>query len=157
MDISQGVAQSKRKKKNNMERTPDEPEWAQLMILIDKLSMLEGRIEGGWDELIDLMVDSVEEESNNEDKASAFFNLYQFLCRLYYRVKRNPEKRPFNVVLEIEIDGEKYFRIENYDYKTFKWAKEHNAEDRISNLYIDIPVNNLDIKQQQAFRGRIGE
>ena len=127
-------------------------EWGCITNLLDKISDIEDKIEGGWPELIDMVVDAVSEEGENKtDPATLFFNLYQFLFRLYYRLKTNPEKRPFNKVSKTEISGEDFFLLQNYDYTTFKWLRAIGCGDRISNDYAHVPVSKLTDKQRRAF------
>lgn len=129
-------------------------EWGCATNLMDGISKIEDKIEGGWPELIDMVADAVTEEGENKDIASAFFNLYQFLWRLYYRVKANPEKRPFNQISKIMIGGEEVYRVTNYDYQMFKWVKKNAQDDRVTNDYIDIPAGSLNDKQRKAFSRR---
>lgn len=131
-------------------------EWGCITNLMDKISGLEARVEGGWPELIDVVGDAVTEEGAAKDPASAFFNLYAFLWRLYYRIKVHMEKRPFNIYSHTEWGASKedVYAIENYDYTVFKWAMKSAFNDKIDNDRIIIPANKLTVKQQQAFNHR---
>ena len=125
-------------------------EWGCITNLMDKISSIEDRIEGGWPELIDMVVDAMSEEGEaKRDPADLFFDLYQFYFRLYYRLKMNSEKRPFNTIKKSE--DEDAFILSNYDYTTFKWVKAIGCGDRISNDYVIIPTNKLSDKQRRAF------
>lgn len=125
-------------------------EWGCITNLMDKISDLEDK-NGEWMELIDMVTDAVQEEmDNNTDPADIFFNLYQFFFRLYYRLKANPEKRPFNKVTKTTANGEDAFMIQNYDYSTYKWIKAIGCGDRISNDFAYIPVLKLNDKQRRA-------
>ena len=134
-------------------------EWGCITNLMDKISDIEDKIEDGWPELIDMVVDAVSEEGENKREPEAlFFDLYQYLFRLYYRLKANSEKRPFNVVKRHGVacaDGNAYydpeFYIYNYDYTTFKWLKAIGCGDRISNDYAVVPEDKLTDKQRRAF------
>lgn len=137
-------------------------EWGCITNLMDRICTLEDGIEGGWQELVDMVADAVTEEGEGKDPVSAFFNLYQFLWRLYYRLKANPEKRPFNVVRRNGTactDGNAYydpeFFIYNYDYTTFKWLRAIGCGDRISNDYAVVPEDKLNDKQRRAFERRV--
>lgn len=132
--------------------TAGDLEWAELMSLVNKISDEEEKIEGGWDELADMVADAIVEEEHNINMHDAFFTLLAFLLHLKYRIRRNRTKRPFNVVSE--VDGA--MRIVNYDYKTFKWAKNICA-DCISNDIIDLPITKLNEQQLKALRSRIGK
>lgn len=125
-------------------------EWGCITNLMDKISDIEDKIEGGWPELVDMVADAVTKEGENKDPASAFFNLYQFLWRLYYRLKINPEKRPFNQYSKVE---DKYW-ITNYNYEALKWAMNLGATAEVDNLVIKIPEDKLNDKQQRALERR---
>lgn len=127
-------------------------EWGCVTNLMDKISGIEDTIDGGWPELIDMVVDAVSEEGENmAEPETLFFSLYQFLFRLYYRLKANHEKRPFNIVSRTEDGGEDCFLLQNYDYATFKWLRAIGCGDRITNDYVYVPVNKLSDKQRRAF------
>lgn len=122
-----------------------ELEWGCITNLMTKISDVEEKIDGGWPELIDMVADCFDEEKE-KDPTELFFNLYQFLFRLYYRLKANLEKSEFNRVTK---DGD-IFNIHNYDYATFKWAKSLNL-DTISNADIRVPASKLTDKQLRCF------
>ena len=129
-------------------------EWGCIANLIDKIGEIESQIEGGWDELVNMIADMVDEESYEKDAAKIFFCIYQFCFRLRYRLRDNPEKRKFNQVGKITIAGKEVYRITNYDYKTFKWAKSEGFVNNISNDYIDLPEDKLTTNQRRAFDRR---
>lgn len=127
-------------------------EWGCITNLISKISDIEDEINGGWPELADMMADAVsEEEEGNADASALFFNLYQFLFRLYYRLKANPAKRPFNIISKTESAGEEVFLLQNYDYATFKWLKKIGVGSSISNDCAVVPIGKLSDKQRRAF------
>ena len=126
-------------------------EWGCITNLMDKISSIEDKIDGGWPELVDMVADAVTEEGENKDPASAFFRLYQFMWRLYYRLKANPRKRPFNQYYKGE-DGT--YWIENYNYTALKWAIEQGFTQEIDNNAIKIHEDKLTNKQRQAMDRR---
>lgn len=129
-------------------------EWGCITNLMNKISDIEDRIEGGWPELIDMMADAVTEEATNEDAAQVFFLLYSYLFRLYYRLKAVPTKRPFNRYSRITShDGEKY-QIYNYNYALYKWAIKRGFVDGISNSVILVPRDKLTAKEQRTLDRR---
>lgn len=132
-------------------------EWGCICNLMDKTEEIEEKIEGHWDELIDMMVDAYSMNDMEKDPSVLFFDLYQFFFRLYYRLRNNPTKRAFNQVSKINIAGKEVYRITNYDYKTFKWAKSGGFINTISNDYIDLPSDKLTTNQRRAFDRRIGD
>lgn len=125
-------------------------EWGCITNLMDKISALEDSISGGWPELVDMVADAVCEEGENKDTASVFFSLYQFLWRLYYRIKAKPERAPFNKYSKV---GDKYW-VENYSYNVFKWARKIGATMEIDNLVIKIPIDKLTESQRRALDRR---
>lgn len=131
-------------------------EWGCVTNLIDKISNIEEKMEGYWDDLINMVADMVTEESMVEDPSKIFFDVYQFCFRLYYRLRENPTKRAFNQISKTTIAGKEVYRIANYDYKTFKWAKEGGFGMTISNDYIDLPADKLTTNQRRGFDRRIG-
>jgi len=107
-----------------------------------------------WTELLDMMSEVFDEEHNNKDPKAVFDNVYQFLFRIYLRLKVNPEKRKFNITTIEDDNVSKWVRITNYDYKTFKWAKENGFISGLTNDFIDIPVDKLNNNQLKAFEKR---
>ena len=132
-------------------------EWGCVANLIDKIGNLEEKIDGHWDELLDMVADIIDSGAQEKDPSKIFFDIYQFLFRLYYRLRTNPEKRSFNQISKTTIAGKEVYRVTNYDYKTFKWAKECGLDMNISNDCIDLPADKLTTNQRRAFDRRIGE
>lgn len=129
-------------------------EWGCIVNLIDKISTIEESIDGGWPELIDMLTDAMTEAGAASDPASLFFDLYSFLFRLYYRLKANPEKRPFNIIQSTTSAGEELYRVSNFDYNMYKWARANGHGDYISVGWLDIYKNKLTTKQRNSFDKR---
>ena len=129
-----------------------EIEWGCITNLMDKICDLEDKIDGGWQELVDMVADSVTEEGVNKNPSSAFFNLYGFLWRLYYRIKSNPVKQPFNRYSYNNKNN--CFMIMNYDYKAYVWALKNGFGKEISNLLITIPEEKLNDTQKVLLKRR---
>lgn len=134
-----------------------EIEYGCITNLMNRISLIEENIDGGWDELIEMVADAVTMESTNQDQASVFFSLYQFMWRLYYRVKANPTKRDFNQISKTTILEKEVYRVTNYNYEHFKWAMKLGVSDTVTNDFIDIPASKLNDKQKRAFERRIGD
>lgn len=126
-------------------------EWGAITNLIDRISTIEEGIDGGWDELAIMLSDMMSEEGQSTNPEKIFFNVYQYVFRLYYRLRSNPIKREFNTLSK----NKNSFRITNYDYKTFKWAIEGGFIMSISNDYIDLPADKLTPNQIKAFKRRL--
>lgn len=127
-------------------------EWGCITNLLDRISSLEDKIEGGWPELIDMVSDAMTLEAMNKNPVTAFFNLYGFMWRLYYRVKNNPTKQPFNRYSYDEKN--RWFMIYNYDYKTYCWLIEKKLADGISGGYATIPEEKLTNEQVSLLKRR---
>lgn len=110
-----------------------------------------------WDDLLDMVSEIFEEEYSEKEPSKIFDTVYQFLFRLYLRVKVNPDKRKFNITTIENNNVNEWVRITNYDYKTFKWAKENKFISGITNDFIDIPLEKLNEKQIKAFKKRAGK
>lgn len=132
-------------------------EWGCVCNLIDKISDIEDKMDGHWDELCDMIADMIDQEGREKNPETIFFGIYQFCFHLYYRLRNNPTKRDFNQVSKTNIAGKEVYRITNYDYKTFKWAKSGGFIDGVSNDYMDLPADKLTTNQRRAFDRRIGD
>lgn len=126
-------------------------EWGAITNLIDKISDVEEKMDGNWDELMNMIADAIAEEGQSKDPSAIFFGIYQFVFRLYYRLRGNPVKRKFNILSKTK-DG---YRLTNYDYKTFKWAIAGGFAMTISNDYIDLPMDKLTTHQARSFERRL--
>lgn len=130
-------------------------EWGCIVNLANKIGDMEDNIDGGWMELVDMIADAIDEEHCKKTRGEElFFNLYNFLWRLYYRLKTNPKKRRFNIVSKVTVEDEDVYRIQNYDYQLYKWVRANNFDKTISNDYIDIRSDSLSDKQQRYFERR---
>lgn len=132
-------------------------EWGCVANLIDKIGGIEEKIDGHWDELCDMVADMISDEGKEEDPSKIFFDVYQYCFRLYYRLRSNPTKRTFNQIDKITIAGKEVYRITNYDYKTFKWAKSGGLAEGVTNDFIDLPAEKLTTNQRRAFDRRVGD
>ena len=132
-------------------------EWGCVCNLIDKIGEIEDKMDGHWDELCDMIADMIDQEGREKDPTKIFFDVYAFCFRLYYRLRANPVKRDFNQVSKISIAGKEVYRITNYDYKTFKWARTGGFIEGVSNDFVDLPADKLTTNQRRAFDRRIGD
>lgn len=132
-------------------------EWGCVCNLINKISDIEEKRNEPWDELLDMIADMIDKEGAEKDPAKVFFDTYAFCFRLYYRLRTNPTKRAFNQINKTNIAGKEVYRITNYDYNTFKWARKEGFVEGVSNDYIDLPTDKLTISQRRAFDRRIGD
>lgn len=136
-------------------------EWGCVCNLIDKIGGIEEKIDGHWDELLDMIADVINAEGQEKDPSKIFFYVYEFFWRLYYRLRSNPTRRKFNQVRKETHSGEEVYWITNYDYKTFKWAMQlartGGYTDEINNDWIKIPADKLTTNQRRALDRRLGD
>lgn len=132
-------------------------EWGCVANIIDRIMKIEDKIDGHWDGLLDMVADMISEEREEKDSAEIFFGIYEFCFRLYYRLRKNQTVRSFNQVSKNNFAGKEVYRITNYDYKTFKWAREGSFIDKVSNDYIDLPADRLTTNQRRALDRRTGD
>lgn len=131
-------------------------EWGCITNLLDRISTLEETIGGGWPELIDMVADSVTKEATNKNETEVFFHLYGFLFHLYYRIKRNPQRREFNQYsCMTNKKGEKTYKIKNYTYSIYKWAIKKGATNEIDNDIIGITAGLMTDEEKKAIERRI--
>lgn len=138
------------------QRRQSELAWGSIANLADKISDIEENIDGGWDELIDVVADAMTEEGATHSTAVTFSYLFNFMYRLLSRLKANPIKRGFNQISKATTEGKEVYRITNYDYKAFKWAKSEGLIGKIEDDYIDLPSNKLSDKVRLILDHRIG-
>lgn len=138
------------------QRRQSELAWGSIANLADKISDIEENIDGGWDELIDVVADAMTEEGTTHSTAVTFSYLFNFMYRLLSRLKANPIKRGFNQISKATTEGKEAYRITNYDYKAFKWAKSEDLIGKIEDDYIDLPSDKLSDKVRLILDHRIG-
>lgn len=131
-------------------------EWGCITNLVNRIVDIESTIDGGWEELTDMLGDALMDESIKDDPTKTFFYLYSFLFHLYFRLKNDPTKREFNKYIEANkaVSQEEKYEIYFYDYPTFKWAIDHGFTDSISNSVITVLKSKLTPKQCAAFDKR---
>lgn len=112
--------------------------------------------EMNWPELTKVVTDAFTIAEEETDPMKLFFDVYQFMFRLYYRVKDMKEPQPFNEVYEatrlIEHDNKQCYQVSDYDYKMYVWAKKKGLGDTITNNYFYIPIENLTEQERASFR-----
>jgi len=108
-----------------------------------------------WEELKEKVLDASEKAEKETDPSKLFFNCYQFFMRLYYRVKVMKEPEPFNVVQKTTVPYKHQtvdaYRVLNYDYNMFMWAKERVCCDTITNNYFVVMENELSEQERASF------
>lgn len=96
---------------------------------------------GDWEEVVDMLAEI-------PDQSEAF---YDYLGLLVTRVKQM--RRRFNRVT-FHTKGERHYRIWNYDYKMYRYFRQHYPEQFVETpLYLAIPY----VVLSQADRERLQE
>lgn len=121
--------------------------WDALIRLAAKVDQIADEQE--WPELSEMVVDQMFNPPES-DPSEIMFAQEQFLMRLCLRLKTH-KKSDFNIVSEVNYLDKDCFRIANYDYKTFMWARSLNL-DTIENNLIYIPMDKLSDKQIEALK-----
>lgn len=122
--------------------------YGAVMNLMDRIVSLAE----GWEEILDMIEETFEEEYNERNPEKIFTTIYQFLFRVYLRLKTNPNKREFNITTIENNNVKEWVRITNYDFNTFKWVKENGFISGLTNDFVDIPLEKLNEKQIKAFK-----
>lgn len=130
--------------------------WGNIMKLAEKVSAESDRLD--WSELADMVADALDSEDKNQDNESLFFGIYQYMYRLLLRVRHYMEKQPFNKIYTTtkwqKHEPVPYIRIVNYDYKTYKWAREHRQENFLDNNMIEMPESLFSEKQLASLKAK---
>lgn len=137
---------------------PDEPaeinnrtlQWGAVANLIDKISDIENSIDGGWDELVEMVSDAIVRTEYDEDMTRVFVLLFQYLYRLLFRLKRQPIRRRFDLIEETTDS----VAIINYSYTAYKWAKENKLIKSITDDRLELLGDKLTNKQLSGLKAR---
>lgn len=126
----------------------EEDKYEVLMNLVQRLDKVVK--EQGWEDLetmiLGQVIDTIKDDSIVEDLMTREMYLMRLLIR-YETFK----KSDFNIV--VIDDRNERFRIGNYDYNTFVWAKK-KVPDYIDNNFIYVPFNVLNEKEREHFKGK---
>ena len=120
--------------------------WGGLLRLYDRVKALSENMK--WPELLEMVDGQVFKDFDQSAEADKFFSHEQFLMRLCLRYE-NFKKADFNIVSM--DDKNERFRIGNYDFNTFLWAKKVSP-DFIDNNFVYVPYDKLSNKQLEAFK-----
>lgn len=132
-------------------------QWSYISKLLDKIDEQAERLH--WDGLIDNAAEVFDSANRETDAAKVFFEPYQYLFRLYYRVKHFDKPREWNEIYKathtISHEEKPFFRIINYTYSTFLWARRNGFVDFLDNNVIDIPEDKLSPSQVKQFNSKV--
>lgn len=132
--------------------------WGSITGKIDRIENEADRLH--WGEVINMVV-GIFDEADEMEPLELFLSFYQFLFRLYYRLKAMNEPEPFNQIsrttkLENHDDRE-YYMVKNYDYKMFKWATRKGYADSMTNGWFLVPVDKLSAAEKHNFERKLNE
>lgn len=130
--------------------------WGSISNKMDKIGDEADRI--GWDAVIDMVAEAYDDGSRM-DPLQLFLILYQFMFRLYYRLRAMDKPMPFNEVskttrLENHEDRE-FYMVMNFDYKMFKWALAKKFTYYMTNQWFLIPIDELSASEKHNFEKRL--
>ena len=101
----------------------------------------------GRDDIFNMLSEAFDEMEKIKDPAERFFNCFQYAFRIYYRLKVIGKDVPLN-----RTSKEKYyekniaktgFRITNYSYSIFNWARNKGIIEQIDNVSLVVPADKL--------------
>lgn len=112
------------------------------------------------DDIFNMLSEAFDEMEKETDPKELFLNAYQFAFRCAFRMKSLDPKMPINRVelerrIEPRFGAQDCYVIYNYDYKMFTWARKRKFTDRIDNLTIVIPAENLTPAEKNRFDKKI--
>lgn len=137
--------------------TEEKETWDALTKLLGKIETESERLD--WPEVLDLAVDVFSEYGQGKTHEEIFLECQQFLFRLYHRLTRFTEKRPMNTVYKtrklINHEYVPYFRVVNYDFKTFIWVKKKGYDVYTDNNMVEFPESCLSESQREHFSSMV--
>lgn len=140
-----------------MEAQHFDEHWSAITNRMEKICEVGDNLK--WEALINMIVDTFDEAVTETDGAKLFAIYYQFFLRLYYRIKDYTEPKEFNIVYKdqrVEKNVEiPMFRIENYDFKTYKWAKKKDCLDSMTNGWFLVRKDKLTPAEVRSLESRV--
>lgn len=141
-------------------------EWGAVLNIATRLADIEDRI-GPWDDLANLVASLLDSHRTSSPQVLAQ-EVYPFLFRLYFRIKRWDKPAPFNQVSRStrQVPNPKHplyhdeapgFLFSNYDFKVYQWAVSLKQSDFIANNELWIPETALTPAQIRRLTNRVKE
>ena len=135
-------------------------EWGAICNIVDRISDVEEKI-GPWDDLINMVANIFDTESQSKDNKHLAMDVFPFFWHLYYRIRAYDKPVPFNQVSAMKqstsAEGKQYredkdgYMIQNFDYKTYLWAKKLGFGDYICPGWLWVAKEALTPAQVQRF------
>ncbi len=132
--------------------------WGTIASLLSRSADMAEQMER--DDIFNMLSEAFDEMEKETDPKELFLNAYQFAFRCAFRMKKLDPKMPINRVelerrIEPRFGAQDCYVIYNYDYKMFTWARKRNFTDRIDNLTIVIPAEELTPAEKNRFDKKI--
>lgn len=131
--------------------------WASLTKLLEKIESETDRLD--WPEILDYAVDVFSQYGEEKDQSKIFFECYQYLMRLYWRLKRMNEKTKMDQVYRttklINHQDVPFFRVTNYSLKTFLWVRAKGYGEYTNNNMVEFPMDILTETQKEHFLSKV--
>ncbi len=132
--------------------------WGTIASLLSRSAEVAEKMER--DDIFNMLSEAFDEMEKETDPKELFLNAYQFAFRCAFRMKNLDPKMPINRVelehrIEPRFGAQDCYVIYNYDYKMFTWARKRNFTDRIDNLTIVIPAEELTPAEKNRFDKKI--
>lgn len=136
-----------------------EENWECIMKKVEQIGEIADEM--NWPELAKMVADAYVEAEKETDPIKLFFDVYQFMFRLYYRVKDMKEPQPFNEIYNdyrlIDHENSPMFRIVNYDYKSYLWAKRKGFSEYVTNGYFLVRKSDLSPEELKMLEKKVVE
>lgn len=122
--------------------------WEGVLRLFEKIKAISNELE--WPELLTMVTDQVFKSVDKDTADERLLEPESFLMRACLRYEY-ADKGKFNVVSMCSRCNGDAFRIANYDYNTYLWAKKIYDQE-IDNNCIYIPYGKLKPEQIEALK-----
>ena len=139
-----------------MEEGHFDEHWSAITNRMEKICEVADRLQ--WEELVNMIIDTFDEAVKETDGKKLFATYYQFFLRIYYRVKDKTAPEGFNIVYNdkrlvnnVEVP---MFRIKNYDFKMYKWARDKGCLDTMTNDWYLIRKDSLRPAELRSFEAK---
>lgn len=132
-------------------------DWSSIADIVSKICEIADKL--GWEELADMVISAYDDMAEEKDQSAILFTWYYYFMRLYYRVRRMTEPRAFNIVYnDSRLEDHSYiemYRVVNYDFKMFQWARKKGFTQYMNNDWFLVPKDSLTDKEKENFEKKV--
>lgn len=140
-----------------MEERDFDERWGSIARTVERIGYVADELR--WEELVDMVSEAFDKASKEKSSEILFFDWFQFFFRLYHRVKRMKEPQPFNEIYNDKRyeknEPIEMFRVANYDYKMYLWAKRKDCLDTMTNGWFLVRKDKLTPAELGSFEGKV--